>query len=91
MSASDKTRGSTAKKTKRDQLIALLGRKRSLTLEALSETLGWQAHTTRAAISRLRSSGLKVETVKNAKGRPTRYCLSQELAVADQPSASVHG
>ena len=91
MGGTDKTQGRTAKKTKRDQLIALLGRKRSLTLEALSEALGWQTHTTRAAISRLRSSGLNVETIKNAKGRPTRYFLSQELAVAEQRCAGVHG
>jgi len=84
-----KTQCKPHKKTKRDQLIALLGRKRSLTLEALSAALGWQTHTTRAAISRLRGAGFEVETLRNANGRPARYCLIHEFPVIDAAMVNI--
>ncbi len=50
--------------TKQAQLIALLSRKGGARLSLISERLGWQAHTVRAAISGLRKQGFGIETAK---------------------------
>ena len=49
---------------KKDQLIALLSRKGGARISAISERLGWQPHTVRAAISGLRKQGLDIATSK---------------------------
>ncbi|MBO6791887.1 MAG: DUF3489 domain-containing protein, partial [Dinoroseobacter sp.] len=38
-------------------------------------SLGWQPHSLRAAISRLRKSGVEIETRQTAKGDATLYRL----------------
>mgnify|MGYP001079213418 FL=1 len=90
MNVSSKSNSKSNKRPKRDQLIALLGRKRAPTLAMMYVALGWQAHTTRAAISRLRSSGVSVDTLKNEHGRPTRYSLtSKPTLVVSVPERGV--
>ena len=51
---------------KKDQLIALLSRKGGACISAISERLGWQPHTVRAAISGLRKQGLDIATSKTS-------------------------
>ena len=61
-------------KTRRTEiLIRALSRKRPPSLAQISSTLGWQKHTTRAAISRLRKSGVNVETLRSTTGGMTTY------------------
>jgi hypothetical protein len=46
----------------------MLKRDGGTTITAISSALGWQPHTTRAAITGLRKAGHKVETAKPADG-----------------------
>ncbi len=55
-SASNKTA-----RTKTARLEALLSRARGATLAQLQKELGWQPHTVRAAVSRLRKAGHTIE------------------------------
>lgn len=63
--------------TKRDQLIRLLSGGHGVSADAISKKLGWQAHTTRAALSGLRKSGIVIEKVAPPKGGPTRYHIEK--------------
>lgn len=56
-------RESISKTTKTDRLISLLKAKRGKTIVELSEALGWQTHTTRAALTRLRQADHKIERI----------------------------
>ena len=58
-------------KTKVEILRSLLSRQTGATVAQVQNQLGWQPHTVRAAISRLRSSGLSVELERS--GRVARY------------------
>ena len=60
-------------------LRKLLSRCNGATVAQLQRQLGWQPHTVRAAISRLRSSGLSIELDRS--GKVTRYRVTSE---ADQ-------
>lgn len=59
--------------TKKALLIKLLGPKSGADLKSLSDKLGWQPHTTRAAMSGLRKAGYVVATQKGASGGPAKY------------------
>ena len=52
-------------------LRKLLSRRNGATVAQIQKQLGWQPHTVRAAISRLRSSGVSVEL--NRFGKVARY------------------
>ncbi len=65
--------GSGKRMTKKDQLIKLLGGKSGADLKSLSAKLGWQHHTTRAALSGLRKAGYDVVNEKPATGGASRY------------------
>jgi predicted transcriptional regulator len=65
--------GFTTRATKKDQLIKLLGAKAGADIKSLSEKLGWQQHTTRAAITGLRKAGYEVATDKPARGGLSKY------------------
>lgn len=54
--------------SKKDRLISMLRRDGGTTITAISSALGWQPHTTRAAITGLRKAGHKVETAKPEDG-----------------------
>ncbi len=58
-------------KPKSDILRKLLVRKQGATVAQLQKQFGWQPHTVRAAISRMRSSGLSVELDRS--GKVARY------------------
>lgn len=65
------TRKKTA--TKEDQLVRMLKAKAGADVVALSDKLGWQPHTTRAAISRLRKAGHEIIVAKPNGKRVSRY------------------
>ena len=56
---------------KTEILRKLLSRRTGATVVQIQKQLGWQSHTIRAAISRLRSSGVPVELDRS--GRVARY------------------
>lgn len=53
--------------SKKDRLEALLSRPKGATIVQLEQSLGWQAHTVRAAISRLRKGGAEVSLDRSGK------------------------
>lgn len=75
--------GSARQITKKAQLIAMLQRKSGATIVAVSEAFGWQQHTTRAALSRLRRAGYAVELRKpNGKCAGTYHIAKQLMKAA---------
>jgi len=59
--------------SKQDQLIKLLSRKQGADTATISSKLGWQPHTTRAALSGLRKVGFDITKESAGAGKPTRY------------------
>lgn len=70
--------------TKKDQLIKLLSNKTGREISAISETLGWQHHTTRAALSGLRKAGYYVAIEKAAGGKLARYRINSAPSNSSQ-------
>ena len=65
------------KASKTDQLKSLLAKPDGMTAESLSTKLGWQTHTTRAALTRLKQAGIEVERLDPAEGsRQSRYRMA---------------
>ena len=62
--------------TKRAQLIHLLSRRAGCDILSISKALGWQSHSTRAALSGLRKAGYDLGVEKTAKGKPARYRIT---------------
>lgn len=58
---------------KSDTLRKLLVRRNGATVAQVQKQLGWQPHTVRAAISRLRSTGVSIELDRS--GKVARYWL----------------
>ena len=68
------------RETKRDQLVKLLRRKTGADVPTISEKMGWQAHSTRAALTGLRKAGFVLEATKPEAGGPSRYRIVKEPA-----------
>jgi hypothetical protein len=66
--------------SKRDLVLGLLGREEGASLDELIAATGWLPHTTRAALSRLRSSGQALVKFARQDGR-TAY----RIVMADEP------
>ena len=66
--------------TKSDQLIRLLKARSGRDIAVLSAELGWQPHTTRAALSRLRKAGYTIDKLPPGKHGGTRYRISSAPA-----------
>ena len=66
--------------TKSAQLIALLKTKTGADVAALSEKLGWQTHTVRAALTRLKQAGHVFEKTKTGTPPRTFYRITGEAA-----------
>ncbi len=66
--------------TKQALLIDLLKRKKGATIEAIVETLGWLPHTVRAALTRLRQQGFRIERVRETGA--SRYCIAEDRKAA---------
>ena len=79
--------------TKKDQLIKLLGSKSGCDIRSLSTKLGWQQHTTRAALSGLRKAGYQVVNEKPTKGGISKYRILSSPAMPQGTTAVVeaHG
>jgi hypothetical protein len=73
--------GNTGTKSKQDQLVALLSKPNGVRVSVISDRLGWQAHTVRAAISGLRKRGHEIVTSKALK---TGEMWSSPLKVVHQ-------
>lgn len=84
---------SSKPKTKKEQLIQMLTRKAGADVAMISDKLGWQTHTTRAALTGLRKAGYEVVGEKPDEGKPKRYRISAnpikigETAGAEAPDA----
>ena len=68
--------------TKKDQLIKMLRAKRGMDICVISQKLGWQQHTTRAALTRLRQAGYVLDVVKADNGKPTRYRITADSSAS---------
>ncbi len=75
-------------KIKQDQLVALLSKPNGVRISAISERLGWQAHSVRAAISGLRKRGHDVVTSKYPKIGEMVYTIN---AAAEESEADAVG
>ena len=62
--------------TKKEQLIKLLRARTGVEISAISQKLGWQKHTTRAAMTKLRQPGYQLVTLKGENNKPTRYRIT---------------
>jgi len=72
--------------TKKDQLINSLSHKTGVDVKVLSKKLGWQEHTTRAAMSGLRKAGFEIAGEKPAKGGIWKY----RILAAPKPKSTVN-
>ena len=68
--------------TKKAQLTKLLGAKAGVDIATLSKKLGWQHHTTRAAMSGLRKDGFTIIGSKPSDGGPAKYRIHSEPSAA---------
>ncbi|WP_187432281.1 hypothetical protein ROLI_033010 [Roseobacter fucihabitans] len=75
--------------TKKDQLIRLLGTKLGSDIKSMSIKLGWQPHTTRAALSDLRKAGYEVACEKPATGGLAKYRILSAPASQQGKTATV--
>ena len=64
------------KVTKKARLISMLSKANGADVGSLSRKLGWQKHSTRAALSGLRRSGYEIELIKPGGGKPSHYHIS---------------
>ncbi len=67
---------STPPKSKKDQFADLLRAKAGADVKALSDALGWQPHTVRAALTGLRKAGVTVEKLPAREGELARYRIN---------------
>ncbi len=72
------------RKTKKEELIQMLTRKAGADVAMISDKLGWQTHTTRAALTGLRKAGYEVVREKPGDGKPKRYRISATPAKAGE-------
>lgn len=64
---------STGRKTKKQELIRLLGGKTGADVARLSDKLGWQPHSVRAAMTGLRKEGYDIQKNMCPGGKTSRY------------------
>ncbi len=82
-----KTAANKGHATKKEQLIKLLGSKAGVDIRSLSEKLGWQQHTTRAAMSGLRKAGYVLAGEKPAKGGLSKFRILSRPATRENADA----
>ena len=66
--------------TKSDRLVRLLKASAGREIAALSRELGWQSHTTRAALTRLRQAGYTIKKLLPQNNSGSRYRIAREPA-----------
>jgi predicted ArsR family transcriptional regulator len=62
--------------TKKDRLVRLLKAAAGRDIATLSRALGWQPHTTRAALTRLRQAGYAIEKLPRQETGGSRYRIA---------------
>jgi predicted ArsR family transcriptional regulator len=67
-------------RTKKAQVLALLKRKSGATIAQIAKATGWQPHTVRAALTRLRQQGVGIERLQGEK--VSRYRITQDHKAA---------
>ena len=70
------TRMSPRPDTKKARLIARLEDPLGVDVATLSTELGWQPHSTRAALTGLRKHGYTIERLPSEPDQPTRYRIT---------------
>ena len=65
---------------KGDRLVRLLKAGAGRDIATLSRELGWQPHTTRAALTRLRRAGYTIEKLPRQNDGGSRYRIASESA-----------
>ena len=68
----------TRRTTKRDRLVRLLKASAGREIASVSRELGWQPHTTRAALTRLRRAGYAIEKLPRQNNGASRYRIAGE-------------
>lgn len=71
-------------KSKKDRLVELLRAKGGASVKQLSEALGWQPHTVRAALTGLRKANIAVEKMPARDGELSHYRISTKRGRAAQ-------
>lgn len=79
---------SSKPKPKKEELIQMLTRKAGADVAMISDKLGWQTHTTRAALSGLRKAGYEVLGEKPDVGKPKRYRILAMPAKASETAGA---
>ncbi len=74
--------------TKQATLIALLSVEAGASVPVLTETLAWQAHTVRAALTGLRQKGHVLARSKDASGTTVYRITGQAMVTAGAPAAT---
>jgi predicted ArsR family transcriptional regulator len=64
--------------TKRERLVRLLKASAGREIATLSRELGWQPHTARAALTRLRQAGYAIEKLPPQNNGGCRYRIAGE-------------
>ena len=72
------------RKTKRDQLIGMLQAPGGADIARISRKLGWQPHTTRAALTGLRKAGFTIERSTSGVNGNSIYRIAAEPTVERQ-------
>jgi hypothetical protein len=67
--------GKQDRKSKKDQLVALLSKPNGARVSVIVQRLAWQAHTVRAALSGLRKQGFEIATSKSSKTGEAVYAI----------------
>ena len=76
------------RKSKKDQLVAMLSKPNGARVSVIVNRLGWQAHTVRAALSGLRKQGLEITTSKSSKTGETVYSIVTRKEAKKNEAAS---
>ncbi len=58
----------------------MLTRKAGVDVATISDKLGWQSHTTRAALTGLRKAGFKISAEKPVQGKALSYRITAQPA-----------
>ena len=80
----------TSAPTKAAQVLKLLARSRGATLADLTTATGWQPHTVRAHLTRLRTAGHTLERLERKTG-PAAYHLVGKRGSPDTAATSSNG
>src|SRR3954467_14815257 len=80
-------RGRSAAPTKQAAVIGLLEREGGATLSDLADATGWLAHTTRAALTRLRQAGHVLDKAKDEAGATVYRIVAPRRATRSRKAA----